>query len=126
MTGYTYHTVPAALHACMRYPNDVQTAIEELIRCGGDVDSTAAIAGGILGARLGVQELPSDWVGGLIEWPRTQHWMKRLSQSLAESSAGVGASSEMPTINPIGQFVRNLVFLFVVLLHALRRLVPPY
>lgn len=126
VSGYTFHTVPAAIHASVRYPNDFRAAIEELIRCGGDVDSTAAIAGGILGARLGASCLPSDWVNGLIEWPRTTRWMERLSHSLAESSLGGQLNTKMPIINPVGQLLRNLVFLFVVLLHALRRLAPSY
>ena len=126
VTGYTYHTVPAALHSCMRYPTDIRAALEELIRCGGDVDSTAAIAGGILGAKLGVDNIPKDWQKGLIEWPRTKHWMSKLSNALAQSSQGETLSTKMPTINPLFQLARNLVFLFVVLLHALRRLLPPY
>ena len=126
VSGYTYHTVPAALHSCMRYPDNFRAALEELIRCGGDVDSTAAIAGGILGAKLGAESLPKDWVDGLIEWPRTKHWMKRLANVLAKSSKGEALSTKMPTINPLFQLIRNIVFLFVVLLHALRRLLPPY
>jgi ADP-ribosylglycohydrolase len=47
------HTVPVALHACFRYPDDVRTAVLETVHCGGDTDSTAAIVGGILGARVG-------------------------------------------------------------------------
>ena len=101
VSGYTYHTVPAALHSCMRYPNDFRAALEELIRCGGDVDSTAAIAGGILGARLGSDSLPKDWVDGLIEWPRTKSWMSRLSDALAQSSKGEALTTKMPTINPL-------------------------
>jgi len=126
VSGYTYHTVPAALHSCMRYPDSLRAALEELIRCGGDVDSTAAIAGGILGAKLGVDSLPKDWVDGLVEWPRTKKWMRRLSEALAQSSKGKALPTKMPTINPLFQLVRNIAFLFVVLLHALRRLLPPY
>ena len=122
VSGYTYHTVPAALHSCMRYPDNFRTAVEELIRCGGDVDSTAAIAGGILGAT----NIPKDWSDGLIEWPRTKRWMKRLADVLAQSSKGEALSTKMPTINPLFQLIRNIVFLFIVLLHALRRLLPPY
>jgi ADP-ribosylglycohydrolase len=29
---------------------------------GGDVDTTAAIVGGIVGARLGMDSIPSNWV----------------------------------------------------------------
>lgn len=122
ITGYTYHTVPAALHACMRYKDDFDAAIDELIRCGGDVDSTAAIAGGIIGAGYGESVIPENWLSGVMEWPRTKTWTRRLADQLAEFEPGKRVRPI--TINPILQFVRNLFFLFVVLVHALRRVVP--
>lgn len=134
VSGYTYDTVPVSLHACMRYPNDFETGIEQLIRCGGDVDSTAAIAGGILGASLGEYQIPRSWIEPIVEWPRTLNWMRKLAESLADSARAKSladpsqdkATMVLPTIRPLGQLLRNLVFLIVVLLHAFRRLLPPY
>ena len=134
VSGYTYHTVPAAIHAVMRYTDDYRLAIEQLIRCGGDVDSTAAIAGGILGVRLGPNALPNDWLNGIIEWPRTKSWMCQLAGAMAISPACVDPPASLvnhpvdriPTVNVFAQYIRNGFFSIVVLVHALRRLLPPY
>lgn len=48
VTGYTYHTVPAAIHAWLSYPKDFRKAVTSIIECGGDADTTAAIVGGIV------------------------------------------------------------------------------
>src|SRR5262245_13772600 len=49
VTGYMYHTVPVALYAWLRYPNDFRTAVQSTIRCGGDTDTVAAITGSLVG-----------------------------------------------------------------------------
>ena len=120
VSGYTYHTVPAALHACMRYRQDFQSAITELIRCGGDVDSTAAIAGGVIGAAYGESVIPSRWLKDLMEFPRTKRWTRALSKQLSEFKSG--QASRPIKINPIVQFARNLLFLSVVVVHVIRRI----
>ncbi len=114
VTGYVNHTVPVALHACLRYPNDFRAAVLAVIRCGGDTDTVAAITGAILGARLGESAIPAEWLSTLAEWPRTVAWMRALG-----AGQPVGVS-------PLSILARNLFFLVIVLLHGLRRLFPPY
>ena len=41
------------------------TGIESIIRCGGDADTNAAIAGALLGARFGYHAIPKDWLVAL-------------------------------------------------------------
>jgi ADP-ribosylglycohydrolase len=62
VSGYALQSVPVALYAALRYPYDVRTALEETIACGGDTDTTAAMVGGILGARCGPQGMPQSWL----------------------------------------------------------------
>jgi len=50
VTGYAFHTVPVALHACPSRPADYRWAVLAAIECGGDTDTVAAIGGGISGA----------------------------------------------------------------------------
>ena len=121
VSGYIYQTVPAVLHACMRYPNDYRSAIEELVLCGGDTDSTASVAGGILGAADGEAGIPSEWINGLIEFPRNQHWMRGLSEQLG---VAVPHSSPLKPVgaNPLLQLMRNAIFLTVILIHAFARI----
>ena len=63
----------AGRHSCLDRPppRDYRAAISAVVRCGGDTDTTAAIVGGILGAALGKEGIPSAWLEGLMEWPRS-------------------------------------------------------
>ena len=125
VSGYVYHTVPVVLRAWLAHQDDFRTAIVGVIRCGGDADSTAAIVGGIVGSAVGQQGIPPEWINGLREWPRTVAWMERLAAQVYE------ARSQRTPIRPIrlpiyGLLPRNLLFLAVVLMHGMRRLLPPY
>lgn len=125
VTGYTFHTVPVALHAWLSHPTDYRSAIEAVLACGGDTDTTAAIVGGIVGATVGRAGIPEAWLTGLIEWPRSVAWMENLGTELA--TALEQRSPRQPPRLPIaGLMARNLFFLLVVLFHGFRRLAPPY
>ncbi|HAO54009.1 MAG TPA: hypothetical protein DCR03_00260 [Gammaproteobacteria bacterium] len=54
----TEPTVLMALYAFIRSPNDFTQTVETALCAGGDVDTTAAIAGAISGAYNGVSALP--------------------------------------------------------------------
>jgi ADP-ribosyl-[dinitrogen reductase] hydrolase len=123
VSGYTYHTVPVALHGWLRHPEDFRAAVLGVVRCGGDTDSTAAITGAIVGAGVGRAGLPADWLASLCEWPQSVAWMESLGRRL---TAAEGQASQPLRVNFPGIVVRNLVFLVIVLLLALRRLGPPY
>jgi ADP-ribosyl-[dinitrogen reductase] hydrolase len=125
VTGYVYHTVPVALHAWLSHPHDFRAAIMAIIRCGGDTDSTAAIVGGIVGTSVGREGIPREWLDGLIEWPRSVSWMERLGVQLSISVQSHSAVSPI-RVPASGLFIRNLLFLIVVLCHGFRRLAPPY
>jgi len=123
--GYTYHTVPGVLHAWFRHPDDYRAAILEIVHCGGDTDSTAAILGGIVGARVGKIGIPDEWLRGLWEWPRGVSWMEGVGQRLAAVAASAQPQRKLPVLWPV-VLLRNLIFLTVVLAHGFRRLLPPY
>lgn len=125
VSGYIYHTVPVALYAWMRYPHDYRTAVLELVRCGGDTDSTAAIAGGIIGAGCGREGIPAEWLDRLWEWPRTVSWMEALGRSLARVCA-TQTPLRPPALFAPAVFARNILFLLLCIGHALRRGLPPY
>lgn len=58
-------TVLASLYAFLKCPDDYPAAVECAIRMGGDVDTTAAIAGAISGAHNGVDAIPGHLVAGV-------------------------------------------------------------
>jgi len=125
ISGYIFHTVPCVLQVWFRYSDNYSGGIQEIISAGGDADSTAAILGGIIGARVGRQGIPEPRVNHLIEWPRSVTWMERLGEAVAASSQGqTGVNS--PRYFVPGIPLRNLLFLLVVLFHGFRRLLPPY
>lgn len=125
VTGYVYHTVPVALHAWLSHPRDYRTAVIEVIRCGGDADSTAGIVGGIVGAAVGKEGIPREWLNGLSDWPRSVCWLERLAGQLfeARTTGNPATPLRLPTA---GLFARNLFFTAIVLAHGFRRLLPPY
>jgi ADP-ribosyl-[dinitrogen reductase] hydrolase len=128
VSGFVMHTVPVALYTWLRHGTDFRRAVEEVILLGGDSDTTGAIVGGLLGAGLGAEAIPAEWLEGLVEWPRSTAWMRRLGERLA---AGLEHSPPREPTRPLplfwpGLVPRNLVMLVLVLGHGLRRLFPPY
>jgi ADP-ribosyl-[dinitrogen reductase] hydrolase len=101
-------------------PATCGAAIEAVVALGGDADTTGAIVGALVGATTGSSGIPPEWLAGMWEWPRSVRWMRRLAERLAADG-----SSPLPLLWP-GLILRNTLFLAVVLLHGLRRLLPPY
>ncbi len=81
VSGYIYHTVPVVLQSWLRNQHDFRAAVREVIACGGDTDTTAAIVGGIVGAGVGQDGLPAEWLSRLWEWPRSAEWISGLAPS---------------------------------------------
>lgn len=63
--GYTLRTLAAGLWA-YNFGTDFRSAIQMLIAAGGDTDTNCAVAGALLGSRLGYDSLPEEWVQGLL------------------------------------------------------------
>ena len=83
ISGYSYETVPCALQAWFRHPQDFAAGLREIITAGGDTDTAAAIYGGIVGSRVGKAGIPDSWLSNIIEWPRSISWIERLGEAVA-------------------------------------------
>lgn len=70
--------VAAALYCVWRSPDDYRAAVLLAANTDGDSDSLACIAGGISGARLGVEAIPAGWVDGVEDSQRLQEVAARL------------------------------------------------
>jgi ADP-ribosylglycohydrolase len=128
VTGYINHTVPVALYCCLRWRTNFRRAVEEVVELGGDTDTTGAIVGGIMGATLGVKAIPPEWIDGLLEWPRSASWMKRLGERLAAAAtphSGPRPGKPLPLLWP-ALLPRNVFFAAAVIAHGVRRILPPY
>jgi ADP-ribosylglycohydrolase len=120
VSGYINHTVPSCIFVWLKYPRDFRAAVEHIVLTGGDTDTTGAIVGALTGITAGPESIPTEWLDGISEWPRSVDWMNRLALSLAQDEA-----------KPVALFwpallLRNIAFLLIVLLHGVRRLFPPY
>jgi len=125
VTGYMYHTMPAVMHVWFRYPLDYRRAIEEIVRAGGDADTTGAILGGIVGAAVGTEGIPLEWRTGIWEWPRSLAWMEKLASRLADGRQSKQSRDAVSYFWP-GLVLRNIVFALIVIFHGFRRMLPPY
>lgn len=54
-------TFAIAIYSCLKYPNNFKDAIVCSINHDGDSDSTGAVAGNIMGAYLGYEEIPFEY-----------------------------------------------------------------
>ena len=125
VSGFMYHTVPIAIHCWLSHQKDFRSAVLTAVRCGGDTDTVAAIVGGIVGAGVGKDGIPLEWLKNLWEWPRSASWMEKLGEQLSEVS-GSGEQQKAISVPFYGIILRNILFFLVVLAHGFRRLLPPY
>ncbi len=125
VTGYVYHTVPVVVYAWFRHFGDFEATVTAVLDCGGDTDTTGAIAGALAGAVVGEAGIPPKWIDGILDWPRNPKLLVQVADRLADARNDL---KRRPAVRYPWPAVplRNLVFLLVVLLHGLRRLAPPY
>lgn len=125
VTGYMYHTVPVALYAWLVHWGDFRAAVSATLDCGGDTDTVGAIVGAIAGATVGSRGIPECWLRGIRDWPRSTGLLQRVAERLAQQRGQDGPLGETPY--PWAAIpVRNFLSLLIVLVHAARRLAPPY
>lgn len=121
ISGYINHTVPAVIFCWLQYPTKLRPAVEQIITAGGDTDTTAALLAALIAARTGPSAIPADWLTNLKDFPHTKPWLRRLGASLSSVPPGPSPPIFWPAIP-----FRNLLLLLIVLVHGLRRLLPPY
>jgi ADP-ribosylglycohydrolase len=62
-------TVPLALWLAFTHLDDYRGAVEAAVKAGGDADTVAAIAGGIVAARVGKSAIPAEWLAEVEPLP---------------------------------------------------------
>ena len=125
VSGYMYHTVPVVIHCWLRNQKDFIGGLKEIIRCGGDTDTTAAILGAIIGSKVGSDNMPKELIDNLFEWPRTVKWIEKVAKRLSQTCEYNTPYKEVP-ISFVEIFIRNIFFMLIVIIHIIRRLLPPY
>ena len=59
---FTLESVPFALATFHRNPIDFRKGVLEAVNAGGDTDTTAAMVGAMIGAHVGIDGIPPEWV----------------------------------------------------------------
>ena len=120
VSGYVMHSVPFALAAWFEGHGDYAKTISLCVKAGGDVDTNAAIAGALAAMVTGTDAIPREWRERWVDWPHSPRYLLALATALDGDASGVSTR-----FSP-GLWPRNLLFLVLVLAHALRRALPPY
>jgi len=60
-----FNSVPTAIFSFLAHPQDFASTVLYAVSLGGDTDTIASMAGAISGAYLGIDGLPSRWLGQL-------------------------------------------------------------
>ncbi|RYD42454.1 MAG: hypothetical protein EOP83_32730, partial [Verrucomicrobiaceae bacterium] len=115
VSGFAPDTAAVALFAWLRHRGDYRATVTSVIAAGGDTDTVAFVAGSLAGIDGGKDGLPTEWIDGLRDWP--------LSGALLSNA---GAVDGMRYPNWPLSLVRNACFFIIVLVHAFRRLLPPF
>ena len=66
ITPFVIPTVLAALWCVLRHPDSWGKAVAAAIRLGGDVDTLGAIVGALMGAKVGVQNIPPNLLESVL------------------------------------------------------------
>ncbi len=57
--------------------SDYEDGVKRAVLLGNDTDTTACVAGGLLGIRYGVQGIPDRWMSMLREREKADELLKR-------------------------------------------------
>ena len=118
--GFVMCSVPFALLAWYEAHGDYARTLRLCVDAGGDVDTHAAMAGALAALSGGAQSIPQAWSSRLTDWPHGRGYLRALAQALADPQ------SRCATHFSPGLLLRGPLFIAIVLLHGLRRLLPPY
>src|SRR5690606_32879574 len=104
-------TAVMATYCWLRHPTDFRRAVESAAALGGDVDTLAAVVGGLAGAHLGAHGIPERWKRRLRGFPHGPEWIARMADRLADWPHGIDDLHRAPALpsDPPMQLLRNLL-----------------
>ncbi len=82
-----------AVYAALSFPEDLRAALVLAANHSGDSDSTAAICGNLLGAVLGEEALPADWLAELEGRATITQLADDFARQLGGTAPDLGESS---------------------------------
>lgn len=97
--GYTYKTLGAGFWALRQ--DDFRQALQKIVMAAGDADTNGAVAGALLGCKLGREGLPPTWYNGLVH----KKWLDNIIEKFlalpgfdGSSDAGDAPNKDTPPV----------------------------
>jgi ADP-ribosylglycohydrolase len=78
-TCHTPHAFPGVVHLVAKYENDLKEALVQAVMAGGDSAARGMMVGMLLGAHLGDEGVPEDWITQLKERDKIMHLLEKIS-----------------------------------------------
>jgi len=94
-----------SLYCLMAHPTDIWKAIELAVSAGGDTDTTAAMAGALVGAHVGIERFPApvlEQIAPRIGDARSPSWDWHALSRLAEHLHGIACKGAAPPVQEDG------------------------
>ena len=85
-----------AVAAALRWPTELDKAVEKAARIAGDSDSVACITGALLGAVLGTSAIPRDWLDTLPRRAEIANLADRLAAQGEKTAEGRAPAASLP------------------------------
>lgn len=60
--SYSLESVPFSLAVYLRHPDDFRAGVLEAVNAGGDTDTNASMVGAMIGANVGIDNIPKEWL----------------------------------------------------------------
>ena len=73
---------PGVVHLIAKYENDLKTALIENVMAGGDSAGRGLLVGLVLGAHLGVEAIPPEWLNDMRAYPQIIDMLARIDKRL--------------------------------------------
>ena len=78
-------TFPSVVHLIVKYEDNLKKALIENVMAGGDSAARGMIVGMILGAHLGMEAIPKEWLSGLKKYDLIVQLLEKIGQQNASN-----------------------------------------
>ena len=72
---------PAVIHLIAKYENNLKAALVENAMAGGDSAGRGLLVGLVLGAHLGMESIPPEWLNDMKAYQQIVDMLKRIDKS---------------------------------------------
>lgn len=105
--GYTKYSTLLSIYCWIKYYGDYEKTLKEIIKCGGDTDTNAAIVGALTGATIGYNEIPNELKNKINDLTVSRKDIDNLSKAIIENKNIIKTNK----IHYLGMF-KNVFSLF--------------